>query len=392
MKQETNSDIDLLLKRHGREAGGAPLAESTRLKSAHLDIDELNAFAEKALPAAARARYADHLAECSRCREIASQLSLAAGVIVQEKTAAAEQQSSLKKWLARFFAPQVLRYAVPALAVIAITVLAFTMMRRQPAAEYVAQNEQKTSGAPGAAPEQQPAGDLRSSDTKVDSNSGIHASKTAEVKPENNKAAEQVKTESAAGIKDAKEVSPPPSANQPVAPAPAAQPSAKLTVAENEMQRKVEDLEKRKQEATADQESVREAKKEPFRAKEDNRRTDEISAAGTGSGKGDFTTLRPAKPQTSQTAASRDAGQRARAEEADKDGAAVRSVAGRRFRKERGVWVDTEYDSSRGTVNLARGSEQYRALVADEPAIRTIAEQLNGEVIVVWKGRAYRIR
>jgi hypothetical protein len=41
---------------------------------------------------------------------------------------------------------------------------------------------------------------------------------------------------------------------------------------------------------------------------------------------------------------------------------------------------------------LARGSESFRALVADEPAINTIAEQLDGEVIVVWKGRAYRIR
>jgi hypothetical protein len=41
---------------------------------------------------------------------------------------------------------------------------------------------------------------------------------------------------------------------------------------------------------------------------------------------------------------------------------------------------------------MARGSEQFRALVADEPEIKKIAEQLDGEVIVVWKGRAYRIR
>ena len=46
----------------------------------------------------------------------------------------------------------------------------------------------------------------------------------------------------------------------------------------------------------------------------------------------------------------------------------------------------------RATVKVKRGSEQYRALIADEPAIRSIAEQLGGEVIVVWKGTAYRIR
>ena len=41
---------------------------------------------------------------------------------------------------------------------------------------------------------------------------------------------------------------------------------------------------------------------------------------------------------------------------------------------------------------MARGSEQFRALIADEPVIGTIAKQLDGEVIVVWKGHAYRIR
>ena len=70
----------------------------------------------------------------------------------------------------------------------------------------------------------------------------------------------------------------------------------------------------------------------------------------------------------------------------------TRSVAGRRFRKQGGVWIDTAYDSSKDAVTLSRGSEQYRALVADEPAIKTIADTLDGEIIVVWKGRTYRIR
>ncbi|HEX6648231.1 MAG TPA: hypothetical protein VF075_01785, partial [Pyrinomonadaceae bacterium] len=69
----------------------------------------------------------------------------------------------------------------------------------------------------------------------------------------------------------------------------------------------------------------------------------------------------------------------------------TRSVAGRQFRQQRGIWVDTAY-SGAATVNLTRGSEQYRALVADEPEIKTIAEKLDGQIIVVWKSRAYRIR
>jgi hypothetical protein len=56
------------------------------------------------------------------------------------------------------------------------------------------------------------------------------------------------------------------------------------------------------------------------------------------------------------------------------------------------VWIDTGYDSSKDYVTLTRGSEQYRALVADEPSIKTIADELEGEIIVVWKGHTYRIR
>ena len=76
----------------------------------------------------------------------------------------------------------------------------------------------------------------------------------------------------------------------------------------------------------------------------------------------------------------------------DELSANTRSVAGRRFQKKGGVWIDTGYDSSKDTVTLKRGSEQYRALVADEPAIKTIADELDGEIIVVWKGHTYRIR
>jgi hypothetical protein len=68
----------------------------------------------------------------------------------------------------------------------------------------------------------------------------------------------------------------------------------------------------------------------------------------------------------------------------------TRSIGGRKFRRQGSAWVDTAYKSSRPTTSVARGSEQYRALVADEPELRTITQQLGGEVIVVWKSTAYR--
>jgi len=71
-------------------------------------------------------------------------------------------------------------------------------------------------------------------------------------------------------------------------------------------------------------------------------------------------------------------------------GEAARTVGGKRFRKEDGGWVDTSFSSSASAINIRRGSEQYRALLADEPGLRVFAEQLAGPVIVVWKGHAYR--
>jgi len=69
----------------------------------------------------------------------------------------------------------------------------------------------------------------------------------------------------------------------------------------------------------------------------------------------------------------------------------TRTVMGKRFTRGSAGWVDTEYESQ-GMTRLTRGSDRYRALIADEPGIGTIAERLDGVVIVVWKGRAYRIQ
>jgi hypothetical protein len=80
----------------------------------------------------------------------------------------------------------------------------------------------------------------------------------------------------------------------------------------------------------------------------------------------------------------------------DKQGAneeiETRTVSGRRFRRQGNAWIDTAYEASRSATKVARGSEQFRALLADEPGLRTIVQQLSGEVVVVWKNRAYRIR
>jgi len=48
-----------------------------------------------------------------------------------------------------------------------------------------------------------------------------------------------------------------------------------------------------------------------------------------------------------------------------------------------------KFKSSMAVRRVARGSEDFAAL---DSRLRSIAEQLSGEVIVVWKGKAYRIQ
>jgi hypothetical protein len=83
-----------------------------------------------------------------------------------------------------------------------------------------------------------------------------------------------------------------------------------------------------------------------------------------------------------------------KADEADEAARAgeTRTAAGRRFRREGGAWVDVNYRSSMSSTGVRRGTEAFRALVADHPEIGRVAEQLGGEVVVVVRGRAYRIR
>src|SRR5215212_1225182 len=372
MKPEINNEMDLLLRRLGRSASDLPK------DSDHLDVDELSSYAENALPAGARARYTEHLAECSSCRKLVAQLSSSVSVVTVAETAKVSGPLALRRFLASLFSPTVLRFAVPALGLIVVAVIGLTVSRQPGTDSPVARvNDQDQNKAPDKAPDkaratesqpvQSPATGLYDKEEK-----GESPPATAETRGERPKETQPAPPPNApppaSVFGEVNQAAPVAKAQQqPVAnEAAAAKPEAT-----NETQKR-SDTEAPKQEVTRRSVSRERAAEPP---KGENRRTDDITA------------LRPAAGVDSVSKIQRDG-----LEEKDKKDAETRSVAGRRFRRERGVWIDTAYDSSRSTISLTRGSEYYRGLVADEPAIRTIAEQLEGEIIVLWKGRAYRIR
>src|SRR6185295_15573793 len=109
MKPEPNNDIDLLLRQLSRRNGAPVSAPAREMEEQHLDADELNSYVANALPAAARARYTAHLADCSSCRKLVVELSAAQGPVLSQQGTFVAAPSGLKSFLASLFSPMVLR-------------------------------------------------------------------------------------------------------------------------------------------------------------------------------------------------------------------------------------------------------------------------------------------
>jgi hypothetical protein len=376
MRQETNNEMDLLLRRLGRQ-------QETAASSDHLDADELSSFAENALPPAARARYTEHLAECARCRDLVVQLSSSAGVVVAQETAKVFAPSALRKFLASFFSPMVLRYAVPALGLVIVAAIGFMVSRNEGTNSPVAEvREQQPIQATVPASQPQPSSSTDQESTRFHDSREPAANKAA---PQPGEAAAQAgavapsaPTVAADAPQDklAKTVAEAPPVTK-EAPAPTPTPNVDEV-------KKLE-AQGRKQEAAEQTVTVQ---SDTEKLKRDDR-----------SGVADFAVAAPsatrnraAAPGVASAGAAKPMAQ-PKDTVRDEDDAETRTVAGRRFRKQGSVWVDTAYTSPRRiTAEYTRGSEGYRTLVGDEPEIKRIADQLDGEIIVVWKGQVYKIR
>ena len=143
-----DKDMDVLI---GRYAKGA--AKSTPVE--HPDADELNAFAEGALPPPARQRYLSHFADCDDCRKLVSQLAVTTGAGVEVRIPASEPVA--EPWwrkLGAVFALPTLRYAAFAVVLLAVVGVALLVWRQRPErpAEMIAQHQPQTNPAEAVKP------------------------------------------------------------------------------------------------------------------------------------------------------------------------------------------------------------------------------------------------
>lgn len=393
MKEDANNEMDLMLRRLGRTKNGSVVhsenGDGDSVRDGHLDADELNAYAENALPAVTRARYTEHLAECTRCRKIVSQLSQAAGFVFEEKTSPQPAVTGLGKFFSSLFTPMVLRYAVPALGLILVAALGLFVIRRpqQEAAMNKATEAVAQRTEPAAEPAPPPGAYNRLEDRQVqkpetkageqptDANKKLDTGEADTAKVEREEQAQ----EPAAAVDQIAAATPAPVTKSEAPQANEPGGNKKATTSE------VVDDARRGQAVAAAPTSISVEQQKEMAKMRDSEGAGQISSLSAPSSRARNEVARAkAQPGTAT-------GGIASTDRADKDEAETRSVAGHRFQRKDGRWVDVTYDS-RATTNVARGSEQYRALIADEPSIKVIADQLDGEIIVLWNNRAYRIR
>lgn len=386
-----DKQIDLLMRRHAQRAGRADMGE-------HLDADEMNAFAEGNLTPAGRAHYVSHLADCDQCRQIIAQVALSSGAGARVEPVVEKPQDTFWQRLTGLFALPVLRYAAFAAVLLIVAGVAFVALRNRRPTELVAvtepTNQQPVSAtkAPETtgnkqfnasatpAPMAQPTaagGSTRAGETNTASSTSTPKDQPTTIEPEK-KAAE-----------------PAVAANAPYSPPPPGE-----TQTGDREQQNVAGIVTVRKTAPTDQlaQKDRDAAKESGRADQSSgylmnqpaprqRTGDEKAKSGPSR---NFENLR-ANQSTNETRRS-EAPKTERADDkraASEEAPETRSAGGRTFRKQGGAWVDQKFKSSMAVKRVSRGSDEFNAL---DSGLRTIAQQLGGEVIVVWKGQAYLIR
>jgi hypothetical protein len=416
MKMSSEQETEALMRQFAERQRGDSERISVEISGAstHLDADELNSFAEGAVPPTTRMRFVSHLADCESCRRLATELAVFANVsksgVGTEASQSKAGSRSLSELLSSLFALPFVRFAVPSLALVAVIAVLFTMTRetKPSVSEPVVSSSQKTD---------QSASGLVSE----------HKSSNApfpETQP-----ARPATGSSGSDLDDRPEGKPKPSvADSPL----------KDAQAETRRQPSLDELKPRedagpaketeKKEIAKRSDTTETARNQPLPAvggvgvvDSTKGRLDQPRSAGVDTVPAPATPPKakseekregvsvtsggavPARDESRQSTlsasrAARKAPERARDSESGAAGAAsteaaeTRSVAGRNFRREGNAWIDSAYRSSMTTVNVSRGSEQFRSLAGDEPVIKAVADAFTGEVVVLIKGKAYRIR
>lgn len=390
MELEFDKEMDTILRRAGR---GVLVGDSPPAKPKHVDADEIAAFVENVLPARTRALYMEHFADCDRCRKILASTMLMAGDAVAPAASAVTEQSKelaipAVSWYQKLFRTPNLAVAMGALVLVFGGVLGVMVLQNR-------QAEQNSSVAQVTESERQPGGPSLNETTVANA-----AAPAANIAPAIANTANS-NSYSAAPFPGA--ISATPSTDKPAAPAGRPDLSfsggvpADADVAGGEVRPKEEER----------QPIAKGAPAPPPRPG--------VVADGVDVGRAEAKAAEPAKDDTEdRLSLKRKQTEEARSRDLPaapaKSGPArsgplnmqqnqiatqnitempvTRSAGGKTFNNKNGAWYDSAY-KNQATMNFRRGTDEYKKL---DSGLRSIADQIGGTVVLVWKGKAFRIQ
>lgn len=371
MEFEFDNEIDAIL----RKARGGEAVTSV---GTHMDADELAAFAENAVPAAARMRYVSHLADCTRCRKILSNVILSNSEAEPEaaSSAVAAPATARVPWYRRFFVFPQLAYTMGGAVLVFSAFFGYLIIKNLPGASN-SDVSFSTDKAP-AAQRQNAANASAPSISTGNSNTATTAATNS----------------NAPSLPSA-----PATANS----APLSSGNAPVVAQKPAPQEKLNESDVAVVPQATPQAEVKQEDK-PF------------SVDGASGSRDENAKTSPASPIAGATAerrAKEEAEQKKDAPGEDRDDSlsdnkqlakrkqpspkAVektlsvpgerRTVGGKTFDNIGGIWFDQAV-GGRKPKTVRRGSNDYSKLDA---GLRSIADQLGGTVVVLWGGKAYRI-
>ncbi|MDX6445471.1 MAG: hypothetical protein QOH71_2545 [Blastocatellia bacterium] len=415
-----DAQMDVLLRRFAGQSQGSSATE-------HLDADELAAFAEGSLPEAARTRYVSHLVDCDNCRQVVSHLAISSGAVVAAEAPTAVEASgySWSKRLGRFLSPMTLRYAAFAIVLITAAGVVFLVTRRARESNLVAQSDRQQSPpqsavkpygdgtSPNAGTLQSEANNNEALKTKptpqtqaspkTDEIARLEQPRSADSAVSPPKPAKEGEVTSVPGQVASKRAEPAEIASAPSYAPPAAAERVQIQTGQQQNSGGFSSTSGPRKSGPADQFKTTDKASRVGEVSKDNTGADENTRLATNRPAssrraGDEKVKGPRRDLENNVLMSRNADDvRARNAQGivapsppiEEKPPETRSAGGRKFRRQGNAWVDAKFKSSMPLKSISRGSSEFGAL---DSGLRSIAQQLGGQVTVVWKNKAYVIK
>ncbi|MGI8467630.1 MAG: zf-HC2 domain-containing protein [Pyrinomonadaceae bacterium] len=381
MIKDFDKEIDILLRQTARR--GETVSE---IAGSHPDADEINAFAEHVLPEKARLRTVNHLAACARCRNILSNLMNFNTETSSEIISESKLESALIPWYKRLFVFPQIAYTM------GLTILIFAGI----IAIVVLKNSTRDNSSEVARVDEKPQivnsvfnganANSASSNSAMNSAAYTNSNATAaKVLPnsQNKNNSRALSANSNAAARD-KNVEPAKSAPK------TTEPSSESESAKKEKQEMVAAAPPRENNYTVNgttNDSARRQAEFPQNSASQNQSSDTAAASDTRGVQSPAINGR--NTQSLRVSKNRAETKADNSSDADENKAAeTRSVGGKNFRRAGGIWYDVKYKGQK-TINVTRGSNDYKKL---DGGLRSIADNLSGIVVIIWKDKVYRIQ